>query len=91
MHPEKFLREPAVVELRGLSRSTLWAQIKQGTFPAPVHISTRAVAWPQSEVAKIQTAIIAGQSEDEIRALVKRLQSARQEAGASRNRLAQRA
>ena len=80
MYPEKFLREPAVVELRGLSRSTLWVQIKDGTFPAPVHISARAVAWPQSEVARIQAAIIAGRSEDEIRALVKQLEAARQAA-----------
>ena len=80
MQIEKFLREPAVVELRGLSRSMLWAQIKDGTFPAPVHISARAVAWPQSEVAKVQAAIIAGKSPDELRSLVRAIEAARREA-----------
>jgi prophage regulatory protein len=79
MYVEKFLREHAVIELRGLSRSMLWAQVKAGTFPSPVRISARAVAWPQSEVARIQAAIVAGKSLDELRGLVSEIEAARQE------------
>lgn len=47
---EKHLRLPAVIEATGLSRSTIYDMMKAGTFPQPVKLSVRAVAWPQSEV-----------------------------------------
>lgn len=39
------LRLPVVMERTGKSRSTIYAQIKDKTFPAPVKIGKRAVAW----------------------------------------------
>jgi prophage regulatory protein len=39
------------VELQsGNSRSTIYLRIAQGTFPAPIQLGARAVAWPQREV-----------------------------------------
>ncbi len=43
----QFLRLKQVKERVGLQRSSLYAQIKNGEFPAPIPLSThgRAVAW----------------------------------------------
>ena len=45
------LRTKAVLERTGLCRSSLYAQIKIGTFPSPVKIGKRAVAWHISDIA----------------------------------------
>ena len=53
---ERLLRRDEVLRLTGLSKSTLNKMVKAGTFPAPVRIGTRAVAWRESEVLEwIQT------------------------------------
>lgn len=43
-------RLPAVEELTGLSRATIWRLIRAKKFPAPQKISTRCVAWRGSEL-----------------------------------------
>lgn len=44
--PTRILRLPEVLQLVGLSKSTVYALIKDGLFPAPVQLSgTRAVGW----------------------------------------------
>lgn len=43
-------REPRVVTVSGLGRSTVWSFIKAGKFPAPVKIGERAIAWPSTAV-----------------------------------------
>jgi predicted DNA-binding transcriptional regulator AlpA len=45
-----FLRLPEVKALTGLSKSSLYAMIRERSFPAPVRLGTRAVAWVKSEV-----------------------------------------
>ena len=45
-----FLRLPAVKAVTGLSKSSLYALIKERSFPAPVRLGPRAVAWVRSEV-----------------------------------------
>ena len=47
---EPFLRLPAVLKITGLSRSTLYRMVAEHTFPAPVKLSRRAVAWRQHPV-----------------------------------------
>jgi len=47
---EELLRRPAVEQRTGLSRSTLYELIARGEFPAPVHLTERAVAWPRTAV-----------------------------------------
>jgi len=52
--PKRFLRLPAVMELVGIKRTVIYERIKAGTFPAPVQIGARAVAWAEEDVAQWQ-------------------------------------
>jgi prophage regulatory protein len=71
------LRLPAVLKRRGRSRSSHYADIKSGLFVRPVQIGLRAVGTPEDEVDALNAARIAGKSDDEIRALVLKLEAAR--------------
>ena len=44
------LRLLAVKARTGLSRSTIYARVSQGTFPKPVSLGARAVGWVEAEV-----------------------------------------
>ena len=44
------LRLPAVRASTGLSRSTIYLRISQGTFPRPVSLGGRAVGWLEEEI-----------------------------------------
>jgi prophage regulatory protein len=57
--PQKFLRRREVTSITGLPTSTLYEKIARGEFPRPVQISTRRVAWLESEIAAWQKSIIA--------------------------------
>ena len=49
--PGKLLRLPAVEELTGAKKSSLYNWVKAGTFPAPVRLAgARAVAWRESDI-----------------------------------------
>lgn len=39
-----------VEHLTGLSRSTIYAMIAEGTFPKPLRLGKRAVGWPESAI-----------------------------------------
>lgn len=71
------LRLPAVKAESGSSRSTIYLRIQQGLWPKPVKLGARSIGWPSSEVSAINAARIAGMSDDEIRALVVKLEIAR--------------
>lgn len=73
----KILRLPAVKAESGSSRSTIYLRIQQGLWPKPVKLGPRSIGWPSSEVAAINSARISGMADDEIRALVVRLEHAR--------------
>jgi len=45
-----FLRLPEVKAVTGLSKTSLYMLIREKSFPAPVHLGPRAVAWVRSEV-----------------------------------------
>ncbi len=77
---QRILRLPAVLSERGRSRSAHYLDIQQGLFTRPVAIGLRAVGWPSSEVAAINAARIAGKADDEIRALVVKLEADRKAA-----------
>jgi prophage regulatory protein len=48
----------------GLSRSTIYLRISQGTFPKPVSLGGRAVGWLEAEVQqRLQRRIDASRSE----------------------------
>jgi len=74
------LRIPAVKFASGLSRSTIYLRVSQGLWTKPVSLGPRAVGWPSDEVEAINTARIAGNTDDEIRVLVAKLETARKEA-----------
>ena len=46
----KILRLPSIIELTGLSRSTIYLRISKGEFPAPVSLGGRAVGWVEEDV-----------------------------------------
>lgn len=74
------LRLPTVLRERGRSRSAHYSDIQQGLFTRPVLIGLRAVGWPSSEVTAINAARISGKTDEEIRALVLKLEAARKSA-----------
>jgi prophage regulatory protein len=51
--------------------------IQQGLFTQPVAIGLRAVGWPADEVDVLNAARIAGKTDEEVRALVVKLEAAR--------------
>jgi prophage regulatory protein len=57
-------------------KATTYLRIKQGLLTPPLKMC-RSSAWPENEIEAINAAIIAGKSEDEIRALVRELIAAR--------------
>jgi prophage regulatory protein len=44
------LRLPEVKKRTGLSRSAVYLKIKQGQFPRPVKLGTKAVGWLEAEI-----------------------------------------
>ncbi len=44
------LRLPTVKERTGLSRSTIYLRISNGTFPSPISLGGRAVGWVSDEI-----------------------------------------
>lgn len=44
------LRRKQVEQKTGLSRSTLYLRIQEGTFPRPINLGGRAVGWLYSEI-----------------------------------------
>jgi prophage regulatory protein len=44
------LRLPSVKSRTGLSRSTIYLRIAEGTFPRPVSLGGRAVGWIEAEI-----------------------------------------
>lgn len=48
--PDRILRIKTVLERTGLSRSTLYRKVREGTFPRQVKISTQCAGWRESIV-----------------------------------------
>ena len=48
--PRMLARLPTVLKLTGLGRSTIYRWIADGSFPAPVRLGPRAVAWRWSDL-----------------------------------------
>ncbi|CAM3744602.1 helix-turn-helix transcriptional regulator [Bordetella tumulicola] len=58
---KRFIRLPVVKDKTGQGRSSIYDGVAAGTFPAPVKIGSRAVAWLEHEVdawidARVQAA-----------------------------------
>lgn len=50
MPTERILRRPDVEARTGLSRSTIYHWMKEGTFPKPVALGARLVGWRERDV-----------------------------------------
>jgi len=50
MNTETVYRVGDVKKIVGLSKNTIYRQIKKGNFPKPIRIGTRAVAWRSSDI-----------------------------------------
>jgi prophage regulatory protein len=48
--PNSYLRLPEVLRRFPVSRSTWWAGVKSGKFPAGHKLSARCVAWLESDI-----------------------------------------
>lgn len=46
----RIYRRPDVERLVGLSRSTLYAMMAEGSFPKPIKLGKRAVGWREVDV-----------------------------------------
>lgn len=47
----KILKLPEVMKATSLSRSSIYAFIKENSFPRPIHLGARAVGWLESEIS----------------------------------------
>lgn len=47
---DRLIKLEEVLSFTGLSRSELYRQIQEDTFPRPVKVGKRAVRWRESEV-----------------------------------------
>ena len=52
--PRRFLRLPAVIATVGLGKTAIYDRIKAQTFPKPIQLGPRAVAWDAAEIAQWQ-------------------------------------
>ena len=68
-----------LAEMGHRSHASVYTAIRNGTFTKPVPIGERSVGWPDYEAKAINQARIAGQTDDQIKALVTRLHAQRQE------------
>lgn len=48
---DPMLKRHEVERVTALFRSNLYRRIQEGTFPAPVRLGPRSVAWRQSDIA----------------------------------------
>jgi prophage regulatory protein len=57
--PKRLIPKKTVLERIPLSNSSLWRKINAGTFPRPVHVSTRRSMWLEDEIDAFVAARIA--------------------------------
>ena len=77
---QTIFRLPAVKTESAYSRSTIYLRIAQGLWTKQVRLGPRCVGWPAHEVAALNAARISGRTDEEIRALVMKLEAARKTA-----------
>ncbi len=65
---ERILRLPSVIDRTGLSRSSIYLRISEGSFPAAIPLGPRCVGWVESEIDSwIETQIQERYSESVVR------------------------
>ena len=54
---QTILRFPLVRARTGLSRSTIYLKVSEGSFPRPISLSARSVGWVESEIDPARPAV----------------------------------
>ena len=75
----RFLKLPEIIHNNASCHAGIYAAINKGLYPKPVKVGRMSV-WPESEDAAVRAARIAGKSEQEIREIVAKLETARADA-----------
>lgn len=68
LHPKKsrLIRMPDVMLLTGLSRSSIYFQMKTKEFPQKIQIGERAIAWLESDIHEwINNKLMKGEGNNE--------------------------
>jgi prophage regulatory protein len=47
---KRILRLASVIDITGLSRSTIYLRISEGTFPKQVSLGARAIGWRKEDI-----------------------------------------
>ena len=75
--PIFFVRLPELLEQLAVGKTTLYARIKQGTFPPPVKFGERVSAWPEHVVNTVVNAYMRSATKEDLQKLVAQLMIAR--------------
>ena len=60
---KKMYRLPDVMNMTGLSRSSIYLRISTNEFPKPVKLGRRAVGWPEDTIIAWQAKMMEAQDE----------------------------
>ena len=60
---KKIYRLPEVMEMTGLSRSSIYLRVSTDEFPKPVKIGRRAIGWPEESIIAWQAKMMEAQDE----------------------------
>lgn len=60
---KKMYRLPEVMDMTGLSRSSIYLRISTNEFPKPVKIGRRAIGWPEESIIAWQAKMMEAQDE----------------------------
>jgi len=60
---KKIYRLPDVVNMTGLSRSSIYLRVSTNEFPKPIKIGRRAVGWPEDSIIAWQARMMEAANE----------------------------
>mgnify|MGYP000556964192 FL=1 len=60
---KKMYRLPEVMDMTGLSRSSIYLRVSTDEFPKPVKIGRRAIGWPEESIIAWQAKVMEAQDE----------------------------
>ena len=60
---KKMYRLPEVMDMTGLSRSSIYLRVSTNEFPRPVKIGRRAIGWPEESIIAWQAKMVEAQDE----------------------------
>lgn len=59
---DRFMRIGEVITVTGLGRNTIYARMREGTFPRQVRLGPNSVAWLQSDISEWMTSVASSSS-----------------------------